>query len=86
MVESVAIVALSASSLAEVGAYIDQVASACAGQGSLSDVLIGSFVGRYITVDLARYRNVADQARARSFADLATKRTFTDLARPRRMH
>lgn len=72
--DNVAIVALSSSSLAEVGAYIEQVSAAAVSASSLTDVLVGSFVGRYVFVDVCR---------ARSFEDTARPRSFIDYCRPR---
>lgn len=82
-VENLAIVAISSSSLAEIGAYIEQVASAASSQATLTDVLVGQFVGRYLMVDYARPRNFIDLARPRNFIDLARPRSFIDYARPR---
>lgn len=72
--DNVPIVALSSSSLAEVGAYIEQVSAAAVSASSLTDVLVGSFVGRYV---------FADYCRPRSFADYARPRSFEDYCRPR---
>lgn len=82
-VENLAIVAISSSSLAEIGAYIEQVASAASSQATLTDVLVGQFVGRYLMVDYARPRNFIDLARPRIFIDYARPRSFIDYARPR---
>lgn len=71
---NVAIVALSSSSLAEVGAYIEQVSAAAVSVSGVADVLVGSFVGRYVFVDYCR---------SRTFDDLAQPRAFVDYCRPR---
>ena len=67
--DNVAIVAISSSSLAAVGAYVEQVAAAAVSASSLTDVLVGSFVGRYVFADYCRPRSFADYARPRSFED-----------------
>ena len=72
--DNVAIVALSSSRLAEVGAYVEQVGVAAVSASSLTDVLVGSFVGRYVFADYCRPRSFADYARARSFEDYCRPR------------
>lgn len=74
MVDNLTIMATSSASIGEIAAYLEQLASAAIGETSVTDVLLGAFIGRYLAVEYAP---------SRVFQEYAPSRTFYEYVRPR---
>lgn len=74
MTDNLTIMATSGASIGEIGSYLEQLAAAASGQASVTDVLVGAFIGRYLAVEYAK---------GRRFIELAAKRSFIEYARGR---
>ena len=83
MLDNVSILCQSQVSASEIQNYLQSIIVTASATGSLTDILVGAFVGRYLAMEYATGRSFADLAQARSFAEQASARSFIEYASPR---